>query len=234
MKQSPLLNVVLNIALPVWILNASAKSSHPWAAEIGVGLATLLPLGHALYDWVKFRKRNLVAALGLVNVLLTGGFALLSLPPYWFVFKEAAFPFLLGVAVLASQWIGEKSFFQAMIADAGTVDFAKVEQRAKEHLRAGELVSLLERCNVLFSTSFFISAILNFALAHRIFKSFAADLPELERKARLNQQIAEMNWQGWIVIALPLTVLTMIIFWFFFSRVQKITGLTFEEMTDQA
>ena len=48
------------------------------------------------------RGFNFYSALGFVSVLLTGGIGLLKLPVEWLAIKEAAVPFIIGIAVLVS------------------------------------------------------------------------------------------------------------------------------------
>ncbi|WP_374030368.1 VC0807 family protein [Bdellovibrio bacteriovorus] len=98
-KENGLLNIVFNIVLPVLILNKLSKFIGPFWALV---LALAFPLGYGAYDLIKRKKFNAFSALGLLNVLLTGGLALLGLHGFWFAVKEAAFPALVGLFVLGS------------------------------------------------------------------------------------------------------------------------------------
>jgi len=232
--ENPLVNILLNIALPVWVLNMGSKSSHEWAAEGALLLALAFPIGYGLWDWRIHHRKNLISLLGLANVLLTGGFALFELTPFWFVVKEGSFPLILGLGVLFSQWLGDRPFFETLIRDSGSIDLAQVDQIVMARNQTRDLKSLFRLCNHFFATSFFISATLNFILASRIFSQIPGDLSSIEKKQLLNEQISQMTWQGWVVIALPLTVFMMFIFWFFFRRLYQMTGLDLEHLTGQS
>lgn len=230
-KENPLINIAVNIFLPVMVLNQSAKWEHPWAAEILLLVALSLPLGYGIWDWLKFRRRNFISVLGIFNVMLTGGFALFELSPFWFVIKEASLPFVLGVGVLLSKPLSGRPFFETLLRDSGAFNWEKLDLALQVKGLSQELNKLFVKCNYLFSSSFFISALLNFLLANHIFQSIATDLPDSARKQVLNQQIADMTWQGWVVIALPLMLFMMLIFLFFFSRIKQLSGFDLDDLT---
>jgi hypothetical protein len=229
-KENPLLNIALNILLPVWVLNAGSKYDHPWAAEVALGLGLMFPIIYGLWDYRTNGRRNFVSLLGVFNVLLTGGFALFELTPFWFVVKEAIFPLVLGLGVLSSQWIGKQAFFEMIVRNSGSLDFTKVDTRVNELGIASRMNSLFRKSNMLFASSFFVSALLNLLLATKVFISIPTDLPTAQRKLLLNEQIAQMTWKGWVVIALPLTLFMMVIFWFFFKRLKVLTGLDLDDL----
>lgn len=230
-KENPLINILLNIALPVWVLHVGAKSTYPRAAEISLVIGLLFPIVYGIWDWKQNHRRNAISLLGIANVLLTGGFALFELTPFWFVVKEATFPLLLGIGVLCTQWFGKQPFFETVMRNSGTLHFDKVDAKVAELQLQTPMKKIFQTSNALFATSFFVSAILNFILAMSVFSSIPTDLSDMQRKSMLNEQIAQMTWKGWVVIALPLTVFMMAVFWLFFKRLKALTGLDFEELS---
>ena len=72
-----------------------------------------------------------------------------------------------------------------------------IEEKTKTHSSPKALKALFKKATIWFSLSFFVSAILNFALALFIFKESAEDM---------NKKIADMTWLGFVVIGLPLTL----------------------------
>ena len=171
-----------------------------WALLIAISL----PLVYGLHDYLKNDRTNYISVFGLINTLFTGGFALLELSSTWFIVKEAAFPFILGVMVLFSSW-SKKPVIKFMFNFAQIMDIDKINSRLKENQSEKKYEHLLIKTNNLFALSFFISAFLNFALAYWVFRDIDPSLSDKMRTEALNQQIAEMWWMGYVVIALPLT-----------------------------
>ena len=109
-KENAFLNLIFNIALPVFILNKLSKTIGPLNALI---LALAFPLAYGAYDLIKRKKVNAFSILGLLNVSLTGGLALMGLNGFWFAVKEAAFPALVGCFVLGSAFT-KKPFIETL------------------------------------------------------------------------------------------------------------------------
>ena len=97
-KPNAMIELLITLIIPSLIL---MKLSDP--EDLGVVNALLLALSFPLFwgmrDFLKRRKLNLFAALGLTSILLTGGIGLLQLDTQWLAIKEAAIPGLLGLGV---------------------------------------------------------------------------------------------------------------------------------------
>ena len=101
MRENPLLNLLINIVIPVVILTKfnNNNSFNP----LGVfALALAFPLLYGLYDLAKKRKYNFFSLVGLISIFLTGGIGLLQLGSKWVAFKEAGVPFIVGLIILLS------------------------------------------------------------------------------------------------------------------------------------
>lgn len=232
-KENPFLNILINIFLPVALLNQAEKWDHPDSAVYALIAALALPIGYGLWDYLQNHRKNYVALLGVINVAFTGGFAFLRLSGLSFAMKEAFFPLILGLGVLASQYLN-KPFFVTAMKNSGAFRWSLIEDKAKQNSAELDLKILLRNCNLLFASSFFISSLLNFVLALSIFTPLAAGLTALEQQQTLNQQIAEMTWKGWAIIALPLMIFMALIFWYFIHGVKKITQLQFEDFAGES
>ncbi len=92
-------NLVIDIILPVLILNKLSGFLGEQGPLYSLLIALSLPFGHGLFDFLKEKKINWVSFLGLLNVLFTGGLALMKLEGIWFAIKEAGFPTLIGLFV---------------------------------------------------------------------------------------------------------------------------------------
>ncbi len=223
--ENPLANLIANVALPVFILN-KLSGKAPVAALL---IALAFPLGYGIWSYYQSKKINFISLLGLMHTLFTGGFALLKLEGIWFAVKEAAFPALIGCFVFASSFRLEP-FLKMMLFETGALNVQSIADRIQERNTSQQLTQLFQRATFFFSLTFFFSAFLNFILAYRIFTKIPQDISEQAQAEMLNQQIAEMTWQGYLVIFTPSIVFFFLILFFFFRSLTKITGLTFDEL----
>jgi len=220
-KENPLLNIVINILLPVIILN---KGSNFFEAKYTLLAALCLPLGYGLQDYIRRGHKNYVSLLGLINILLTGGLALMSLTGIWFAVKEASLPLFLGILVFASAW-SKNPAARLMFCNPQVLNMKEIEDRLAELLREKDFIDLLKRTTLWLSVSFFISSVMNFGLAWWIFQDIDPTLAAEQHSQVLNEQIAQMTWMGFAVIALPLMVFSAFLIYFFLKRVAALTEL---------
>lgn len=224
-RENPVISILANVVLPVFILNKLSDQD----AVVALVVALLFPLGYGVYTFIQNGKFSFISLLGLLNTLFTGGFALLKLAGIWFAVKEAAFPLLIGIFVLFSSF-GRSPFLKMVLLDSGALNTDDIYRVVREKSLDIPFSQLVQTFTRYFSLSFFLSAILNFVLAIRIFKTIPDDLSETAKNTMLNQQIADMTWQGYIVIFIPSLVVLFVTFFFFFRGLTKLTGLPFEKM----
>ncbi|NJL25001.1 MAG: hypothetical protein HC902_07390 [Calothrix sp. SM1_5_4] len=139
--------------MPVLVLNKGGKYMDPkW-----VLLAALsLPLGYGIQDYIRRKHKNYVSLLGIINILLTGSLALLSLQGIWFAFKEASLPLLLGLIVLGSAWTRNPAA-RMMFCNPHVMDMETIERRLAESHRQDDFSALLKRTTLWLSLFFFLS-----------------------------------------------------------------------------
>lgn len=216
--ENPLINILVNILLPVAVLN---KLGHHLDPKITLVVALAFPLGYGLQDYIRRRHKNYVSLLGVVNILLTGSLAIMKLHGMWFALKEALLPLALGLLVLASRW-GSRPAAQMIFCNPHVLNMALIEQRLTEFNRQSEFRNLLQRTTLWLSFSFLISAILNFFIAHRIFVDIDPALDAAVQEQVLNEQIARMTWMGFAVIATPLMAFSAVLVMMFLRRVSAL------------
>lgn len=210
-------NLLFNLIIPVFILmklSSPEKLGPLW----GLLLAIAFPLAYGGYDLYKERKWNFMSILGLVSVLLTGGFVLAKLDGIWFSIKEAAVPAVIGVGILfaakTKYSIVEKLFFNPALVDVDAIQAAL----ATSPERKQRFQILIRRTTYLISLSFLLSAILNFSLAEIILKSPSGT-------EAFNQELGKMQALSFPVIMVPCTIVLMGSMWYLFRGVKTITGL---------
>lgn len=231
-QENPWLNLIFNIALPVYILNQLSKKFGESGPVIALVLALLLPIGYGVYDFYTRKKMNAISILGVLNVAFTGGFALLKLDGHWFALKEAFFPLLIGVAVLSSN-LFNRPFLFSIFWNEAVFNLKHIEEKLTQNQNHQNLHKLFKSATYFFALSFLFSAIANYVLAVNVFAAIDPTLTETAKSELLNQQIAKMTYQGYIVIALPMTAFMIAILWFIIGKLKALTGLTLEEILNQ-
>lgn len=225
-KENGFLNLIFNIVLPVLILNKLSKYLGPFAALV---LALAFPLGYGAYDLIKRKKTNAFSILGLLNVLLTGGLAVLGLHGFWFAIKEAAFPTLVGLFVLGSAFT-KRPFIETLFLNPSIMKVDLLEQRLAEHGKQVEFHDHLRKATMWLSLSFAFSAACNFILARRIFVNIDSTLSSEAQSLLLNDQIAQMTTWSMAVIMVPSILFLLGIFWYLMKGIKEYAHLTTEEL----
>jgi hypothetical protein len=224
-KENPILSLAINVILPVLILNKLSVKIGPINALM-LGLA--LPLLYGAYDFFKKKHWNWISILGFLNVAVTGGLALTGLSGIWFSIKEAFFPLLIGLFVIFSAFTA-KPFVQTLLLNPQLMKLDLIDAKLAEKNSLDLFRIHLRNSTLLLAASFFLSAILNFVLAQRIFLPLDS-MADAEAKAiQLNQQIAEMTSYSTIVIMVPSMIFLIFILWYLLSGIRKITGLKTED-----
>lgn len=202
-KQSKLfMELIINLVIPSLLLS-KAEGLIPGIDSVGLLLIALsFPFFYGAWDFFSNKHFNFIALLGLVNLLLTGGLGLLQLEGIYFAIKEAAVPFVIGVAVFWSsyskQTLLEKLLFNDQVFKVQEIMAELAQRNNEETFHQG-----VKKINKLFSLSFMLSALINYVLAIRVFTEIPSGLDETKRQVILNEQIAQMNWMGYVVTIVP-------------------------------
>jgi hypothetical protein len=217
-----MLNLILTIIIPVVILTrfSGEDSLGPDKALL---LALALPIGYAIYELIRSRRVSASPIIGVVSVLLTGGFRLLDIPPEWFAVKEAAIPAALALAILVSAWIGKPlaRLFLNQILDRDKIDTA-LAANGTEH----EYEQRTSIATYLLAGAFVLSAILNFILARMVVTSDPGT-------DAFNSELGRMTALSYPVIMVPVMVVLMGTIFYVFNTVGKLTGLELEDIMKQ-
>ena len=220
-KPRPLIDLLVSIVIPSVILMkfSAADELGPTGALV---VALAFPIGWGLYELIRFRKRNYIALLGLVSVLLTGGIGLLQLDPEWLAVKEAAIPALLGIVVLISAQLG-KPLIKTLMYNPLVLDTEKISRILSERGH-DELFQLrLLKATYFLSGTFFFSAVMNYLLATWIVVSPAGS-------EAFNEELGRLTLISYPVIAIPSMLMMFAIFYFLWRSIHGLTGLRLEEI----
>jgi len=220
-KESLLGNLLLNIVIPTLVL--TKLSGDEWlGTKWALVVALAFPLGYGLRDLIRSGKVNFFSALGIISILLTGGISLLELDPEYIAIKEAAIPGLLGIATVASLYT-RWPLVKTLLYNDRILDTSKISRSLASNGNQGAFERTLQQASWMIAGSFFLSSVLNYVLAKVIMQS----PPGTEA---FNEELGKMTVLSYPVIALPATIILMLVLFFLFSRIGKLTGLKLEEV----
>lgn len=215
------LNLICNIALPTMVLTKFSGENRLGPAG-GLIVALAFPIGYGVYDFVRRRKVNVLSILGFVGTIATGGLGLLKLSPMAFAIKEAAMPTIIGAVVLISQRTS-RPLVKELLFNEQVIDLPRIEAALAERQAQPAFSQLLNRASYWLALTFLLSAVANFALARWLIQG-APGTPEF------NAELGRMHLLSWPVIALPSTVMLMVILWRMLRGIEALTGLTTDEV----
>ncbi len=213
--------MLVNIVIPAVILMKLSKPEYLGPVN-GLLIALAFPLVYGLYELIVQKQKNFISALGFVGVLLTGLIGIFHFPPHWIAVKEAAIPFIIGVVVLIStktSW----QLVRKMIYNPELLDIEKIEAVLDETNSKSELNRMLTKANVWFAFSFFVSSFLNYVLA----KVIVVSNPGTDA---FNEELGRMTMLSFPIIALPSTIIMMLVLWYIFASLKKVTQLNMNEI----
>jgi hypothetical protein len=228
-QENVFLSLIFNLILPVLILQKGSKLGFEGSSTIALIVALAFPFFYGVHDYLKNKNKNIISIIGVINILITGVFAIAQFEGHWFAIKEAAIPLVLGVGVLFSIRMN-KPFMQFMLFQSGAFKKELLEEKIAENNNQEALKKQLNFSTYLLSISFFLSSIMNYVLALRIFEKIDSQLTLEQQKEILNHQIANMNWMGMVVISVPLLFFLGFIMWNFFRNIKKLSGLSIEDL----
>jgi hypothetical protein len=131
-------------------------------------------------------------------------------------------PLLIGIIVLATsktKW----QFVKKIIYNKNLLDTDKIEERLCADESKSKLDQLLFRSNILLGATFFVSAALNYILAKVIVKSVPGT-------SQFNEELGRMAMLSLPVIAIPLTAIMALLFFYIVTQLKKLTRLTQDEL----
>jgi hypothetical protein len=225
-QERPLINILANVAIPVFVLNKFSQSIGPLYALI---LALSFPLAYGLWDYYEKRKLNYFSVLGLLNVLVTGTLALSGLTGIWFAVKEALFPLLIGVFVYFSSYTA-KPFAGTLLLNPQVMNLDLIFEKLKALNHDLEFKNHVKISTQLLAASFLLSAVLNFVVSLYVFLPIDPALDETARAVVLNEQIAKMTSVSLVVILIPSLVFVAGILFYILKGIEKLTGLKTTEI----
>lgn len=220
-KENIFLSLILNIVAPILIMT-KLSGEHMLGPVYGLVVALVFPIAYGIYDFNRRDNINIISILGFSSILLTGIFGLFELPPIWIAIKEASVPLVIGIIVLATVHT-EKNLVTKLLFNEDVMNLTKVHQKLEEDNNTEAFRKTVSKASYWIAVSFFISSGLNFFLARIVLVSEPGTSEYVE-------ELGKMNALSFPVIAVPSTIILMIIMFRIFKEIKKLTGYTLEDI----
>ena len=218
---NPLFEIAVTIIVPAVVLMQLSGNDRlgPSGALL---LALAFPVGWGLRDALARRKLSVMALLGVVSTLLTGGIGLLKVDPFWLAVKEAAVPGLIGLAVLGSngtRW----PLIRIFVFNRQLFDVERIEQALASRGMTVTFELRLRRATLLLAGTFLFSAVMNYVLARWVVTSPAGT-------EAFNAELGRLTLLSYPFIALPSMLMMMALMWWLARAAKTLTGLDLAQM----
>lgn len=239
-QDNPLANILLNVLAPVLILSLCSKEGVKFwhvGPYVAMALALTVPILYGIWHFIAHKKFNIFSAVGFLNVLLTGVITIYlftaddvktrASAPLVFGLKEAIQPLILGSLFLITHR-SQSPLFNIFVYSEALFDHPRILKAVREKDQEMPYMKLLWSSTLLFFGSFCLSAIMNLGLAFY----FLNDLdPTVSNwKELYNQDVARITGWGFLVIGVPLLVVSGFILWRMIGGLRAITGLERDEI----
>jgi hypothetical protein len=220
-KPRPWVDLLVSIIIPSVILMKFSGDQYLGSVNaLILGLA--FPLSWGLFELIRYGKKNFIALLGLVSVALTGGIGLLELDAGWLAVKEAAIPAIIGLAVLVSTRT-KYPLVRTLLYNPHVLDVGKIHGALEEKDCVGQFEERLLKDSYFFAGTFLFSSIMNYVLARWIVVSPSGT-------QAFNEELGRMTLVSYPMIAIPSMVMMMLIFYYLWRTIRRLTGFTLEEV----
>lgn len=216
-----LMPLILTLIVPAFILMKFSDESHlgAWNAFF---LALAFPLLYAAFELVQSSQVHWISILGLINVLITGGFGLMQLEGIWFALKEGSIPFIMGTFMLIStQW--KQPLLHRLLMNPKIFNVELIREGITAQHSEQAFNRLLTKMSLIIAASFFVSSVLNFGLAYFLLKSPAGT-------SAFNKEFAHMQLLSYPVIAVPSLLVASGALIMFLRSLPTLTGHAFTDI----
>ena len=216
-----LLELAICVILPTLVLkylSGDDRLGPVYALIIGLSF----PLLFGIYQFIKERKFGFIPSLGFISILLTSGIGLLELDAKYIAIKEASIPLIIALGTIISLKT-PYPLVKTFIYNDKILQIDKVDDALEKSGNQAAFEKTLTTATYILSSSFFLSAFLNYVLAKYIVVSPTGT-------AAFNDELGTMNLLSYPVITIPCVIVMMYAMFYLFRHIKRLTGLDFEEL----
>jgi len=220
-KPNAWLELLLTLVIPSLIL-MQLSGPDSLGAVNALLLALAFPLGWGVRDFFLHRKFNLLAVLGLVSILLTGGIGLLQLDTRWLAIKEAAIPGLIGLAVFISAYT-RFPLVRVLLFSPALMHVERIQENLDQRGNRSAFDGRLKTATWMLGGSFLFSAAMNYLLATWIVTSPAGS-------PAFNEELGRLTLLSYPMIALPSMLIMMAALYYLARSIRELAGMQLAEV----
>jgi hypothetical protein len=233
-QESPLRNLLINIILPVIVLNlVSGHGSKPWhlGPVLGLAIAVAMPLAYGVWFFMRTRRANALSIAGMGSVLLTGGITWAAWRPDGsvdgslftvFAVKEALLPTVIGLCVLLSQWTSTP-LIRLFIFNAQVFEIPRIDQALNSEGTRKEFETALRNAAFVLAGTFMLSGATIFFLTLHFLGAVDATAPNA--RELYNKAISMQMLWGFVAIGIPFVLVAGGILVWLLKRLEQLTRL---------
>lgn len=223
-KENSLVSILFNIVIPVIVMTKMNGTEGTFALgpKVSLAVAVSFPLVYGIVHFIRSRQVNFISVLGFVSVLLTGVFGLMELSPVVMAIKEASVPLIIAVVVFVSIKL-DKNVVYSLFFNEDIVDVDRIYSALNERNSCEEFDKMFRSSSYWVVVSFLLSSILNFTLARIILQS----QPGTEA---YTEEIGKLTGLSFPIIAVPCTIILVVVMFHIFKQTTKLTDIPLEEM----
>ena len=217
-----LMELFLNLCLPTIIL----LKGHTWfhlPPKLALALAMGCPLAYGICDWVREKRFNWIAFLGLISISVKGSIGLLEFSNKWLAFNEALLPGIMAFTIIIFRLMKRPPFLIHFLLNDQFCYTDKITKLLKEKNNYTKLIHKVYVYEWLLAALFCFSSTLNFILAkYLVIHPAGSDT--------FNHELGMLTAWSFAVIAVPATIALLGIAWRFFVQVKVLSNLKWEEI----
>ncbi len=223
-KENTLVSLLCNIVIPVIVMTKmnGSEGTFGLGPKLSLVIALSFPLIYGVVSFFRTKQVNFISVLGFVSVLLTGVFGLLELNPLMLAIKEASVPLIIAIVIFVSIKMG-KNVVSSLFFNEDIMDMKRINCVLEEKGKREEFDAMFRKSSYWVVVSFLLSSILNFTLARIILQS----PPGTEA---YTAEIGKLTGLSFPIIAVPCTIILVVVMFYIFKQITKLTGIPLEEI----
>jgi hypothetical protein len=221
MKENLWINLLCNAFVPALILSVGSSEDRlgpVWSLVV----ALAFPVGYSAGELLRRRSWNVLAVLGLVGTLVSGGLGLMKMSGFWFAVKEAALPLVLGLVIPLSLRT-RQPLVRALLYNDQVLDTHRIHGALIARANLAAFDRLLWWASWMLAAAMLVGGSVNFVLALWL-------LPAESGTPEFNRQLGKLQIWSWPGTMLPMAAMIFYALFRLLKGLEALTGLRNDEL----